>query len=93
MENELDGVRMLLGHDNRVRGAAPAADIRAEQHAWSQWAEARKINPEAHGCQSRVGQAELCTPRQRPIQLSPQSVAVLNMEKLGIFESREQVSR
>ena len=48
LENELDGVRMLLGHDNR--GAAPAADIlRAEQHAWSQWAEARKINPEAHG--------------------------------------------
>jgi hypothetical protein len=49
LENELDGVRMLLGHDNRVRGAARAADIsQAEQHAWSEWAEARKINPEAH---------------------------------------------
>jgi hypothetical protein len=50
LENELDGVRMLLGHDNRVRGPAPAADVsRAEQHAWSERAEARKINPEAHG--------------------------------------------
>ena len=85
---------MLLGDDNRVRGAAPAADIlRAEQQAWSQWAEARKINPEAHGCQSRAGQAELRTPRQRPIQLSPQWVAVLNMEKLGILESREHPLR
>jgi hypothetical protein len=93
LENELDGVRMLLGHDNRVRGAAPAADIlRAEQHAWSQWAEARKINREPHGRQSRAGQAELRTPRQ-PIHLSPQSVAVLNMEKLGILESREQPLR
>ena len=31
LENELDGVRMLLGHDNRVRRTPPAADIsRAE---------------------------------------------------------------
>jgi hypothetical protein len=87
LENELDGVRMLLGHDYGVRGAAPAAEIsRAEQHPRPEWAEARKINPEAHGCRSRAGQAELRTPRQRPIQLSPQSVAVLNVEKLGIFE-------
>jgi hypothetical protein len=95
LKNELDGVRTLLGHDNRVRGAAPAADIlRAEQHAGSQWAEARKINPEAHGCQSRAGQAELRTPpRKRPIQLTLQSVAVLNMEKLGILESREHLLR
>jgi hypothetical protein len=50
LENELDGVRVLLGHDERVRGAAPAADIsRAEQHAWSEWADTRKISPEAHG--------------------------------------------
>jgi hypothetical protein len=50
LENKLDGVRMLLRHDHRVRGATPAADIsRAEQHAWSERAEARKINPEAHG--------------------------------------------
>jgi hypothetical protein len=50
LENELDGVRTLLGHDNRVRWAAPAADIsRAEQQAWPECAEARKINPEAHG--------------------------------------------
>jgi hypothetical protein len=90
LKNELDGVRMLLGHDNR--GAVPAADIlRAEQHVWSQWAEARKINREAHGGQSLAGQAELRTPR--PIQLSPQSVAVLNMEKLGILESREHLLR
>jgi len=50
LENKLDGVRTLLGHDNRVRSAAPAADIsRAEQQAWPECAEARKINPEAHG--------------------------------------------
>jgi hypothetical protein len=50
LENELDGVRTLLGHDNRVRWAAPAADIsRAEQQARPECAEARKINPEAHG--------------------------------------------
>lgn len=50
LEDEFDGVRVLLGHDNRVRGAAPAADVsRAEQHAWPERAEAREINPEAHG--------------------------------------------
>jgi hypothetical protein len=50
LKNELDGVRMLLGHDNGVRGAVYAADIsQAEQHAWSKCGEARKINPEAHG--------------------------------------------
>jgi hypothetical protein len=47
LENELDGVRMLLGHDYGAR-AAPAAEIsRAEQHPCSEWADAR-INPEAH---------------------------------------------
>ena len=50
LENEFDGVRMLLGHDDRARRAAPAADIsRAEQRAWSEWHEAEKISPEAHG--------------------------------------------
>jgi hypothetical protein len=50
VENELDRVRTLFGHDDLVRWAAPAADIsRAEQHPWSEWAEKRKINPEAHG--------------------------------------------
>ncbi|MGC1347380.1 MAG: hypothetical protein WA863_15085, partial [Methyloceanibacter sp.] len=50
LENELDGGRMLLGHDEWARGATPAADIsRAEQHAWPEWADARKIDPEAHG--------------------------------------------
>jgi hypothetical protein len=60
LENKLDGVRTLLGHDNRVRWAAPAADIsRAEQQARTECAEARKINPEAHGGQSGAGQTKL----------------------------------
>jgi hypothetical protein len=45
LENELDGVCMLLGHDDRVQGAMLA---QAKQYAWSGSAEARKINPEAH---------------------------------------------
>jgi hypothetical protein len=46
---------MLFGHDNRMRWTVPAADIsQAEQQAWSEWAEAWKMNPEAHGANSHA---------------------------------------
>jgi len=49
LEDEFDRIRMLLGHDNRMQGSAPAAYIsRAEQYAWSECPEPLKINPEAH---------------------------------------------
>jgi hypothetical protein len=70
---------MLLGHDNRVRGRAPAAEIsRAEQHAWSQPAEAWKTDREAHGWQPGAGQAEL-----RTTELSLELIHVFHLAHLG----------
>ena len=39
-----------------------------------------------------AGRAQILS-RERPIQLSPKSVAVPNMEKLDVFESRKQIMR
>jgi hypothetical protein len=70
---------MLLGHDNRMRQAVPAAEIsRAEQHAGSEWDEARKTDSEAHRWQSRAGRAEL-----RTMELSLQLAHVFHLAYLG----------